>query len=79
MPTLGALHRPAPHWLWLVCHSCLKFTAVPLAPFVIRWGVDCPAERLKQAARCTRCGAKGAGLQVPSWRDRQRGWQAFPG
>jgi hypothetical protein len=38
-----------------------------LAPLIIRWGPDASTDKLRQSARCTRCGHKGATLQAVSW------------
>ena len=47
-------------------------------PLMIRWGADASSDRLRQAARCTRCGGKGAMLMHPSYVDRIVGFQTFP-
>lgn len=65
MTTLFTLQRRATWW-WLVCGHCLHARPVALAPFIIRWGLDTPRERLERAAKCEKCGHKGAGLQHPT-------------
>ena len=47
-------------------------------PLIIRWGPDTSSDRLRKAARCTRCGGKGATLMHPSYVDRGVGFQPFP-
>ena len=37
-----------------------------LAPLIIRWGAGTSSDFLRQSARCTCCGRKGADLQHPS-------------
>jgi hypothetical protein len=77
VPTLGALLRP-PGWYWLRCNACGHRVAVALAPFVIRWGADASSDMLRQQARCSACGRRGASLQHPSWGDAEVGWEVFP-
>lgn len=38
--------------------------AVPLAPLIIRWGVDMPLEVMRRL-RCMRCGRAGMMLREP--------------
>jgi hypothetical protein len=49
-----------------------------LVPFMIRWGLDVSSDRLRDAARCTCCGNKGASLRAPSWVNSGLGFQSFP-
>jgi len=49
-----------------------------LAPLIIRWGPDTSSDKLRQCARCTACGHKGATLQHPGWIENGVGWQPFP-
>jgi len=67
MTTLLTLQKRATWW-WLVCgnYNCMRARPVALAPFIIRWGLDTPRERLEQAAKCERCGHKGGRLEHPS-------------
>lgn len=52
-------------WLYLYCGRphCPHYAIVPLTPLIIRWGPDAPIEYLRRAARCTKCGHKGATVQ----------------
>lgn len=77
--TLGEIHK-APGWVWVYCEKigCRHKRAVPLAPFVIRYGARASGNRLRRALRCTRCGAKGATIQMPSWVSLKIGSEAFP-
>ena len=34
---------------------------------MIRWGADASSDKLRQRARCTACGHKGATIQHPGW------------
>jgi len=34
---------------------------------MIRWGADASSDMLRRSARCTRCGRKGATIQLPGW------------
>ena len=64
-PTLGDLHRATP-WVWLFCEGCLHHSPIACAIPVIRWGAPRHgATFLRQRARCTACGHKGARLQPP--------------
>src|SRR5688572_12960515 len=65
--TLGELHR-APFWFWLYCRNylCGHRAAVPLAPFIIRWGRDVTIIWLRERLRCTVCGSLGADTVHPS-------------
>lgn len=76
-PTLGELQRSYP-WCWLSCDRCQHYTPVAYAPFVIRWGADASSDLLRQRARCTACGHKGASLQHPSWMNGHVGFAMFP-
>ena len=78
--TLGELHRP-PGWLWVICDRypyCGHRAAMAIAPAVIRWGADASSDILRQCARCSRCGYRGATLQHPGWIENGVGWQSFP-
>ena len=67
-------------WLWLNCphRQCLRRAPMALAPLIIRWGPDASSDVLRQRARCSRCGHKGATLQMPSWAGSEVGLAAFP-
>src|SRR5262249_14924742 len=68
-------------WVWLYCldrTNCHHHAAAALAPFIIRWGEDTSSDVLRQAARCTHCGRKGATLMLPSWQDSEVGMAPFP-
>jgi hypothetical protein len=49
-----------------------------ITPLIIRWGPDTSSDRLRQCARCTACGSKGATLQHPGWAGAQVGFLPFP-
>ena len=49
-----------------------------LAPAIIRWGPDASSDMLRQRARCSGCGSKGATLQIPSWVGSEIGLAPFP-
>ena len=75
--TLESMQRN-PKWIWLYCRACPHKAPTAIAPFVIRWGPNTPAAMLRRSARCSRCGAKGAGTMHPSWGDTNIGWHPFP-
>jgi len=76
--TLGDLQRATP-WLWLYCERCQHHSPLACAVVVIRWGATASSDVLRQRARCTACGNKGAALQHPSWEGEHVGFQPFPG
>jgi hypothetical protein len=49
-----------------------------LAAPVILWGTDAPGDVLRQCARCTACGHKGATMQHPTWGGNSVGFLPFP-
>lgn len=78
--TLGELHSE-PFWLWLYCrnyHFCGHRSAVPLAPFIIRWGPEVDIKWLQARLRCTVCGEIGADTIHPSYHSQEVGWSPFP-
>jgi hypothetical protein len=44
---------------------------------VILWGADVPSDKLRQCARCTGGGAKGATLKHPTWGGNTIGFMPF--
>jgi hypothetical protein len=58
--------------------QCRHRRPMALTPFIIRWTADASSDVLRQRARCTRCGRRGAVLQHPSWLDIGREWAPFP-
>ncbi|MEX2126921.1 MAG: hypothetical protein WD871_01585 [Xanthobacteraceae bacterium] len=79
VPTLGELRRTS-CWFWVHCRriDCHHRAPIALVPLIIRWGHDASSDRLRHAARCTRCGRKGATLTAPSYVDSRVGFQPFP-
>ena len=81
VPTLGQLHPP-PSWVWVYCTRyvplCQHRAPMALAPLIIRWGPDASSDMLRQCARCTVCGHKGATLQGPGWKNGEVEWEPFP-
>jgi hypothetical protein len=45
---------------------------------VIRWGPNASSDVLRQRARCTACGHKGATLTHPTWGGNSIGFLPFP-
>jgi len=76
-PTLAELQR-SHCWTWVYCEKCLHHAPMALVPLIIRWGADTSSDRLRQCARCTKCGHKGATLQHPGWAGTHVGFQPFP-
>ena len=79
VPTIGEL-RERQCWIWLHCNrsSCMRYVPVALAPFIILLGEDASSDRLRNSARCSKCGSKGAPIQLPSWAGESVGYQPFP-
>jgi hypothetical protein len=75
--TLGDLHSVTP-WLWLNCERCQHYAPLACAVAVIRWGRNASSDVLRERARCTACGHKGATLQRPSWGGADVGFLPFP-
>jgi hypothetical protein len=76
-PTLGDLQR-SHCWTWVYCEKCLHHAPMALVPLIIRWGAETSSDRLRESARCTKCGHKGATLQHPGWAGTHIGFQPFP-
>jgi hypothetical protein len=75
--TLGDLQRSTP-WIWLWCERCQNHSPLVCAVPVIRWGAGASSDVLRERARCTACGRKGATLQHPSWTGEHIGFEPFP-
>jgi hypothetical protein len=58
--------------------GCRRWVAVPLAPFIIRWGADASSDLLRKNPRCTKCGHRGGLLQMPSHHSLETPYQPFP-
>ena len=73
-PTLAQMRRSC-CWCWVQCSNCHCLHSAPtaLVPLIIRWGPEASSDMLRQSARCSRCGRKGAMLQHPSWAGREIG------
>jgi hypothetical protein len=71
-PTLAQLRQAAPWLLAVVPERPLPAqNAHGVAPLIIRWGADASSDVLRQSARCTCCGGKGANLQHLSARSSE--------
>jgi len=79
VPTIGALAKSEPRWIWANCNTvnCGHARAVPLIPFLIRWGADASSNLLRQNLSCSKCGARGVYITLPS-RIGSHGAQEFP-
>jgi hypothetical protein len=76
-PTLGDLQRSTP-WVWIHCERCQHSAPFACAVAVIRWGPHESSDRLRNCARCTACGRKGAVIQHPGWGGESVGFLPFP-
>jgi putative SOS response-associated peptidase YedK len=65
-PLLGSAHRS--WWIWISCDApgCGHYAAVPLTPFILRWGPDAPLGWLRQGFVCTRCGGRATSARWPN-------------
>lgn len=71
VPTIGdLLASRTPNWAWAYCARmsphCGHRSAVALAPFAIRWGLDASSDLIRKSLVCARCGHKGAQIITPS-------------
>ncbi len=78
IPTLGELNSAPPHWVWWYCDACGRSVAVPLAPFLIRWGPDASSDALRKNPRCTKCSHRGGTIRLPSHSSSQMAHSLFP-
>jgi hypothetical protein len=76
-PTLADLQR-SHCWTWVYCEKCSHRAPMALVPLIIRWGAEASSDRLRERARCTKCGHRGATLQHPGWAGTHIGFQPFP-
>jgi hypothetical protein len=76
--TLADLRRVTP-WLWVYCERCQHRSQAAIVPLMIRWGADASSNMLRQSARCTQCGRKGATIQLPGWGGLQTPVLEWPG
>jgi len=76
-PTLGDLQHATP-WVWVWCERCQHHAPLACAVAVIRWGPNTSSDKLRQCARCTACGTKGATIQHPGWAGNHVGFMPFP-
>lgn len=65
-------------WLWVCCVSpfCGHARAVPVTPWIIRWGQDDVAAAMRRYFRCGVCGGKGCNFISPAIDNE--GIEAFP-
>ncbi|HEY2533440.1 MAG TPA: hypothetical protein VGJ20_36835 [Xanthobacteraceae bacterium] len=76
-PTLGDLQRSSSWWrLW--CERCSHYAPMAFAAPVILWGADAPGDVLRECARCTACGSRGASLKHPTWGGTGISFMPFP-
>src|SRR5262249_29385986 len=76
--TLADLRRCTP-WLWVYCERCQHRSPAAIVPLMIRWGAEASSDMLRRSARCTRCGRKGATIQLPGWGGLQTPVPEWPG
>lgn len=80
--TIGQFHRNrwAPKWMWIYCRGpdCGHSQPLAIAPLVIRWGPDAPAQWMRDRLICSRCGHRGVLTQAPGWGGSHIGEVPFP-
>jgi hypothetical protein len=54
-------------WIWVHGAGCACAHAIPLYPFVERFGLDSPAGRIVETLRCQFCAAQPVTMSIPSW------------
>jgi hypothetical protein len=69
-------YRATP-WLCLNCERCQHHAPLACAIAFIRWAAAASSDVLRQRARCTRRGHKGATIQHPGWGDADVGLLPF--
>jgi hypothetical protein len=74
--TSGDLQR-ATAWVWQYCEPCRHHSPLACAVAVTRWGANTSSDKLRQSARCTACGQKGATIQHPGWGGEDIGFLPF--
>jgi hypothetical protein len=69
-PTLGQIAAQS-SWVWINCEArdCHHGAPLKLADAITRYGAAASSNVLRQRSRCTKCGAIGATLRLPSWAD----------
>lgn len=79
-PRVPNLDELKPRWVRVYClgRDCNHSAPMALTPLVIRWGFGVSSDRLRQCARCTACGHRGAELKTPGWVDMIVGPEPFP-
>src|SRR5258708_21471744 len=79
VPTLGDLAGQT-SWLWIHCEArdCHHRAPMELAGVVARFGDSTTSNVLRERARCSLCGARGASLRLPSWVNSVTGAAPFP-
>jgi hypothetical protein len=70
--------RESVHWTWVYCARRNHGAPMTLAQFIIRWDRDASSDMLRESARCTACGHKGATLSHPGWGGTRVGFLPFP-
>ena len=73
--TLGDRATP---WVWVNCEKCPHHAPLACAVPVICWGANASSDKLRQCARCTACGHKGATIQHPGWAGEHIGFMPLP-
>ena len=79
VPTIGSLARMEPRWVWAYCDNvgCGHISALPLVPFVIRWGAKASSNLIRRNLTCSKCGTRGVSITLPSQLG-SHGPQTFP-
>lgn len=79
VPTVGQLAASEPRWVFAYCvrPGCGHSRAIPLVPFIIRWGAGASSNRLRRELICSKCGLKGVQIVTAS-PDGSHGPMPFP-
>lgn len=58
--------KHAPGWVWACRAACHCMKAIPLAPYIERYGLDIAFEELKRRMRCQTCNKHPSSFSLPT-------------
>ena len=58
--------RHGPGWVWVGRWQCQCIKAIPLTPFIERYGLDITFPELLRRMRCTSCGEHPGSVSLPT-------------
>lgn len=66
------------NWVRLTCRKCGLSFAVPVVPFVIRYGMEAPADYLTEKPKCEVCGNRSFHVSRPALQGQVGDWHPEP-